>query len=308
MKLWRLEMRLVDSMLKRIYIGLLGIAVLLCAGVNAGSAEKFEVKNSVIYAKGKPFPLIMDFPFTHNTSRDYLRYWARMGGTTHLTRITGLTTSDTQDFTALDKEMSAASDQGIYSVVNLGIFMDYAKKHPEALMVGPGGTKLIRGYPCFLDEGYREALKKALLRTVQHVKDKPNFLGYFLQDEFSYPGWGGYNPSAVKVFQDKMMAEYGSIAALNSAWGTDYKQKDDIQPPLKPETGRRFADWQVFRRWAYTDIVRLCYETIKSVDPDHLVINSMDFWGQQCAATSWWEVPKYIDIMMRHGFGYGVSY
>jgi len=278
-------------------------------------AREFKVKDSIIYADGKPFPLIMDCLWTGADQYDeYFHYWARMGGTCHLVGGTAIKPVDKQDFTRLDKELERTAKFGLYSVVSPNIAMfggnwGYAKTDPSAAMKGPDGSDVHRPYPSFTHEGYRTALVKALKELGTHCKDKPYFLGYYLNDEFSYPGWGGYEAASVSVFRDRMMTQYGNLDKLNTAWGTKYVTKEDIVPPKPGEqTGRRWADWQLFRCWAYTDLLRVCYQAIKEVDPNHLIINSMSFWPYQTSAASWWDEAPYIDVLMRHGAGHSLGF
>jgi len=280
----------------------------------AAYAREFKVKDSVIYADGKPFPLVMDATWSAELNDDFFHYWSRMGGTCHLVLDAAIRSVEKQDFTKIDKEIELAAKHGIYSVVtpNIATFggnWGYAKTDPSAAMKGPGGSEVGRPYASFTHEGCRSALVKALKELGTHCKDKPYFLGYYLNDEFSYPGWGGYEAASVNVFRERMLAQYGSLDKLNAAWGTKYANKEDIVPPKPGEqAGPRWADWQLFRRWAYTDLLRVCYQAIKEVDPNHLVINSMDFWPGQITASSWWGAPPQMDVLMRHGIGYSLGY
>jgi len=288
-----------------------GMHAVLNTNAQTVCAQEFKVKDSIIYADGKPFPLIMDLTFTDTEPNDeFFRYWSRMGGTCHYIKKIAF---QEQDFANIDMEMERAAKFGIYSVVSPGIATlgncGYAKTYPDAAMKGPDGSDVQRGYLSFTHEGRRAAQVKALKKLAAHYKDKPYFLGYFLHDEFSYPGWGGYEADSVNVFRNRMMTQYGTLDKLNGAWGTKYVKMENIVPP-KPEeqTGRRWADWQLFRRWAYADLLRVCCQAIKEVDPHHLIINSMDFWPSQNAASASWIVPPYVGVLWRHGIGYSIAF
>jgi len=276
--------------------------------------REFKVKDSVIYADGKPFPFIMNVAMLVTEPNDeFFHYWSRMGGTCHYIQSEAIRPVEKQDFTNIDLEIERGAKFGIYSVVspNIAVFggaWGYARTNPDAAMKGPDGND-VSYYPSFTHEGYRAALAKALRELALHCKDKPYFLGYYLQDEFSYPGAGGYEAASVNVFRDRMMAQYGSLDKLNAAWGTKYVNKEDIVPPKPGEQeGRRWADWRLFRSWAYADLLRACYQAIKEVDPNHLIINSMSFWPYQSSTASWWNETPYVDILMRHGIGYSIGF
>jgi len=301
---------------------ILTVGIIVClqtvSNINAQNiqtnyAREFKVKDSVVYADGKPFPLIMDFSWGPEQNDDFFHYWSRMGGTCHYIGDAAIRPVEKQDFTKIDKEIDLAAKYGIYSVVTPHIAETfgggYARTHADAAMKGPDGSEVGRPYPSFTHEGYRAALAKALRDLGKHCKDKPYFLGYYLNDEFSYPGFGGYEAASVNVFRDRMMTQYGSLEKLNAAWGTKFAGKEDVLPPKPGEqTGRRWADWQLFRHWAYNDLLRVCYQAIKEVDPNHLVINSMSFWPYQGSAASWWKEPPQMDVLMRHGIGYSIGF
>jgi beta-amylase len=73
-----------------------------------------------------------------------------------------------------------------------------------------------------------------------------------------YPTRGAlqaYSPLAIKSLQDAMIAQYGSLAAINAAWGTSLTSASQIQPPSNAgfffssgdyrftQYGRDFIDW-----------------------------------------------------------------
>jgi beta-amylase len=73
-----------------------------------------------------------------------------------------------------------------------------------------------------------------------------------------YPTRGAlqsYSPLAVRDFQKEMLHRYGSLQAVNRAWGTDHRSVDQIGPPgdadaffaslayLNTQYGRDFVDW-----------------------------------------------------------------
>jgi|GEM_PF-1380634 len=303
--------------------GILFYAVFLAGTINGA---EFTVTNSVIYKDGKPFFFNMDLNWNNtnpsfyniNPSLGYSSYWKQFGGTVGFFNVRA-----SQDITELDNEIERAGSAGLYSVVNLNIIGSFASNylitHPQAAMLGPTGSPLSRygTYPCFLDEGFRAYLTDKLRSIAGHFKDNPWFCGYFLQDEFSCLPTGDYNSKAIDVFRDKMMEQYGTIQALNQAWATNCLTRAQIQPPLPSSyttppgmprmvtPGRRMADWQWFRRWAYLDFLRVVSQAIKEVDPNHLVINSMDWWANGTLnPTAWWDVPNYVDVLMRHGISY----
>ena len=50
---------------------------------------------------------------------------------------------------------------------------------------------------------------------------------------------GDTDPLAVADFRRCMQRRYGTVAALNRAWGTDHASFDDVQPMLPAKEGLR---------------------------------------------------------------------
>lgn len=62
-----------------------------------------------------------------------------------------------------------------------------------------------------------------------------------------YPTRGAlqmYSPLAVKDFQTKMVAKYGSLAGVNGAWGTTLTAVSQIQPPSNPTSFFTSGDYK----------------------------------------------------------------
>jgi len=264
-------------------------------------AKHFEVKDNQIFADGEPFYFGLVYPY-YSYDAQFGRFWRGLGGTVKLQGASPLGSN----FSSLDDHIRQFGQYGVYTMSHLSIADQfggaYIKLHPEAMMMNPDGTKVSRNYASFWDEGYRRSLAEALKKLAAHLKDTPYFMGYFLNDEFSYPG-GDYNPSAIRMFRKKMVEKYGSVENVNKAWETGYKTIEEIAAPVKYEVGVRWADWEIFRWNAYCDMLKLCHDAIRSEDPNHLILNSMDF-----PMAAWWDVPKHVDIIWRHGIGYSAAY
>ena len=275
-------------------------------GWRARPAKKFTVDGGVIRADGELFPLIMDFTWSAPHDDAFMRYDAQLLGTAHYFQA-GLNVARRPSWGTVDRLLGICARNRVYYCAGLSVANQdgYAQRHPEAAMMGPKGGKVHRRYACLLDPGYRKALGKALADLGRHCRNKPYFFGYYTQDEFSYPGMGGYNPTSIKVFRERIVKKYGGLSKLNAAWKTNYATPGAIQPPLKMEATVRWADWQEFRRWAFFDFSRFVYQTLKKHDPNHLVVVSLDFWGSYYTVTNWWRMSQCADVLMRHGIGYG---
>ncbi|MFA7184783.1 MAG: beta-galactosidase [Victivallales bacterium] len=279
----------------------------------SGKPTVFSTRDGVILADGKPFMFNMDFSWSSSFDEEFYHYWSRMGGTAHRLRMDMLLMAEKKKFRQLDIAMEKAAKYGLYTVLDLSVCStrftrDYLKRRPEARMLDVNGKPVRRNYPSFVDSGFRQALGKALGCLVNHVKDKPYILGYYVQDELSFHGWGGYEKASVALFRKKMLEQYGSLQEINKAWNTKYGKEDDIVPPKKPETGRSWSDWQRYRQWTYCDFLKFITGVIRAKAPQQLIISSMDFWGSPSNPTNWWNIPQCADILIRHGILYSLGY
>ena len=62
-----------------------------------------------------------------------------------------------------------------------------------------------------------------------------------------YPTRGAlqmYSPLAIKDFQNKMVAKYGTLAGVNTAWGTTLTATSQIQPPSNPSSFFTSGDYK----------------------------------------------------------------
>ncbi len=254
-------------------------------------ARAFSHRNGVIYADGKPFPLIMDFTWSAERNDRFYEFAEDWGNTTTYGK---------------PEIYGAAAGHRQFYVWSGGVAHDrlYLKAHPDAAMMTANGKPAGRSAVCFLDQGYREYLRKKLVEIAKSLKDKPFLFGYYPQDEFAYRCFGGFNPVSKARFRERLQDQYKTIATLNTAWGSDFKDFASVEPPTKFEKSRRFCDWQAFRRWAQLDFAKFVYDTLKQEDPKHAVVWSLPFWGSWANAAAWWDFPAISDVLMRHGIGY----
>jgi hypothetical protein len=268
-------------------------------------AERFDTRDAVIYADGKPFLLIYDFTWSAEKNADLYEFAEDWGNTTTYGPL-GSAVLSAFPFEQMDALYQAAADHHVYyswagSVMSDGGFI---AAHPEAAMVGPDGEPVGRGTVCFLNPTYREHLGKRLAEVARSLRDRPFQLGYYPQDEFAYRSWGCHCPICQAEFRRQMRVKYNTVEALNQAWGSELRSFDDIELPAKPEKTVRFCDWQEFRRWSHLDFAQFVYDTLKEHDPGHLVIWSLPFWGSVSTTAAWWDFPRCTDVLMRHGIGY----
>lgn len=254
-------------------------------------ARQIEGRDAVIYADDTPFPLIFDFTWSAELDDRFYEFAEDWGNTATHAPVEAY-------------EPAAANHVYWAWAGSVGHNGAYLRDHPEAAMREPDGTATDNSQMCYLNPGYREFLGAQLTELAQSMRDRPYHLGYYPQDEFSYRTWGCHCDVCVQTFRARMQAQYGTIAALNEAWGTDLADFDAIELPTGFEQSRRFCDWQEFRRWSQLDFAKFVYDTLKANDPNHVVIWSLPFWGGVTTTAAWWDFPAVGDVLMRHGIGY----
>ena len=95
----------------------------------------------------------------------------------------------------------------------------------------------------------------------------PNKYWYLFNDTWGLPNWHRW-----------LLAEYGSLAAVNAAWGTAYAKIDDIPQTEIVWAGSAYtnpqqmvADFNSFKEWVTYRLLRNQADAIRSVDPGHMI-------------------------------------
>lgn len=113
----------------------------------------------------------------------------------------------------------------------------------------------------------------------------------------------GYGPSALAAFHDWLAAEYGTIDALNEAWGTDYASFVAIEPPpdryVVPdrEITPLVAEFERFREDGYLDYLQLIYDSLKAGDPSKPVAARH---GALLASINGARAFEHCDVLSHH--------
>jgi hypothetical protein len=129
----------------------------------------------------------------------------------------------------------------------------------------------------------RDARRKAE-SIVKQYRDRPWFVGYFIDNEIDYRDaflyiWADYSG---REFIKYLQGRYGSIGALNRAWTSDFASYDygDFNDILadKPEprdfNDPLYLDFTEVERRLIGEYVNFTYDLVKGLDPGHLVISN----------------------------------
>jgi beta-galactosidase len=138
-------------------------------------------------------------------------------------------------------------------------------RHPDILPVGADGR--VRGFGSrrhydFSSPTYFEA-SKAICEAVASRYGKHPAVAYWQTDnEYGcHQTVVSYSPAAVTRFREWLKARYGSIEALNEAWGTvfwsmEYRSFDEIDAPIGTVTEAHPSHRLDYRRFASDELKR----------------------------------------------------
>jgi hypothetical protein len=97
------------------------------------------------------------------------------------------------------------------------------------------------------------------------------FDGYSETEYFPGEPDGGFFDFSQQVktqFSQFLQAKYGTVAALNAAWGSSYSSVAAATPPTDNlPAGQRYIDWYLLREMLLGQVIRRVRDTIHSVAP-----------------------------------------
>ncbi|WP_216853275.1 beta-galactosidase [Phytoactinopolyspora halotolerans] len=143
------------------------------------------------------------------------------------------------DFGWLDRVVSMLHDGGIGIVLATPTASPppwFSRAHPDALPVGPDGTRLTHGSRdtyAVTAPAYREACRRIVQQLVDRYGSHPGLLAWHLHNEYGTYDWGEHTAAA---FRRWLRDRYASLEELNRAWYTSfwsqhYRSWEDILPP-----------------------------------------------------------------------------
>ena len=129
------------------------------------------------------------------------------------------------DFSHVDRMLSAAQRYGIKVIVGTPTYAIptwLARQNPDVLVTRPEGQAKF-GFRQNMDitnPHYRAAAKRVIENLIAHVAKHPAVIGYQVDNETKAYNTAGPNVQA--AFVKAMQEKWGSLDALNKAWGLDY--------------------------------------------------------------------------------------
>ncbi|QEO14031.1 beta-galactosidase [Agromyces intestinalis] len=107
-------------------------------------------------------------------------------------------------------------------------------KHPDARVITRDGTVMgfgARGMASHSSPAYREAIVRIASALAERYGDHPAVVLWHVHNEYGVPVGEDYSEQSVVAFRGWLRERYGSLDALNTAWGTAF-------------WGQHYTSWQ----------------------------------------------------------------
>lgn len=147
-----------------------------------------------------------------------------------------------------------------------------------------------RRHYCFSHQGYRAECTRIVTALAERYGAHAAIVAWQTDNEYGcHDTVVSYSAAAAQAFRGWLAALYGSIAALNAAWGNvfwsmEYRAFDEIDPPNLTVTEPNPAHVLDYRRFASDEVVafnRLQVDIFRAASPGRdIVHNFMGFFTQ----------------------------
>lgn len=157
-----------------------------------------------------------------------------------------------------------------------------ARKYPETLATEANGKRItwgVRKNNCFTSGAYRLLSERITRALAEQFAGAPNVIGWQTDNEFGGPVC--YCDTCRAEFQDWLRTKYGTLEAVNEAWGTHFWGHTvgtwgEIVIPDKPggDNPSLLLDWQRFYSWLNVRFQADQVRILREVCPGHFVTHN----------------------------------
>ncbi|GAB3026380.1 beta-galactosidase [Spirosoma pulveris] len=165
------------------------------------------------------------------------------------------------DFTHIDRVLNAMHKAGIKVIVGTPTYAVptwLVRKYPDVLAITPQGPNRYgaRQNMDISNTHFRQHAEGAIRKMLAHVKDHPAIIGYQVDNETKAYNTAG--PEVQKQFVAYMKAKFGTLDAINKAFGLDYWSNrinswDDFPSMVGSINASQNAEFAKFQRKLVTD-------------------------------------------------------
>ena len=145
-----------------------------------------------------------------------------------------------------------------------------------------------RRHYCFSHSGYRAEAVRITRAVAERYGRHPGVVAWQTDNEYGcHDTVQSFSPAARAAFRGWLAARYGTVAALNAAWGNvfwsmEYRSFDEIELPNLTVTEANPAHWLAFRRFSSDQVIafnRAQVEVLRECSPGRDVThNAMGFY------------------------------
>ena len=200
------------------------------------------------------------------------------------------------DFGWLDDAIELLGQYGISTLLGTPTATPPAwlcQRYPEMMRVGRDGRRAtfgMRRQYCATSETYRRLSQRIVRAMAEHYADNPHVIGWQLDNEFGcHDSTRCYCTSCQSAFQEWAERRYGSLDALNEAWGTTfwshiYTSRDQI--PLPWDTTGVSNPCLELDFWRFASEQMVSYQQVqidilRSLCPSHVITTNFMSFGFQ---------------------------
>ncbi|MEU3605582.1 beta-galactosidase [Streptomyces sp. NPDC035033] len=184
----------------------------------------------------------------------------------------------------------------------------FYRAHPEALPVTPDGVRLAygsRGAICHSSPAYREAAVRITTELARRYADHPALALWHVHNEYGVPVSACYCDGCAAHFRRWLDRTYGSVEAVNEAWGTAfwgqrYGTYEEILPPRATPTVGNPAQRLDYRRFADATIrenFRAERDVLHALSPGVPVTTNFMTALSQCDSIDYWAWGREVDLV-----------
>jgi len=210
------------------------------------------------------------------------------------------------DFGWLDRAIALLAERGIRTVLGTPTAAPPAwlmRAYPECFLVDEHGQRLTYGHrrnTCPTQPIYREYSARIVTAMAEHYADNPNVIGWQIDNEFGHRCYCG---NCQRAFQEWLKRKYGSLGALNAAWGTDfwshiYTAWQEI--PLPRATSYTHnpglaLDYRRFMSEAYVGYQKMQENILRRLSPGKFITHN--FMGFGYPELNYFDLAKDLDFI-----------